>query len=110
MLSKARTSFFEKKEAKKLLLLNRAGETVAVSIRLMTRPRPNPTASLRAQRSNPSFRAASQKDGLLRCARNDEALSFLCRTGETAPAPDTQKFFASFFQKRSSFFLPPLPR
>jgi hypothetical protein len=55
------------------------------------------TASLRAERSNPGSEAIAAEPGLLRFARNDEGAGL--RRGQR---PQEQKFFASFFQKRSS--------
>jgi hypothetical protein len=53
------------------------------------------------------FKAPGAKDGLLRYARNDGRCE--CSAEVQRPRPQDQKFFGSFFQKRTSSVLGTTP-
>jgi hypothetical protein len=49
------------------------------------------------------FSRRFMKDGLLRCARNDESALELGQLRSNAPGPESKKFLRSFFQKATAY-------
>jgi len=100
---KTASASFLKKRSKKLLVAG--GASTAWGDTCTDRTSHGVIANLRESGGKQSiFRAASRQDGLLRCARNDGLKQAVRAAFATAGAAarSKQKFFGSFFQKRTS--------